>query len=58
MISHALIWVPRSFKFEKKIKDIITQYDLVGLNYEKGPRKIEGLEKPTLFKTNEFTSGF
>lgn len=33
MISHALIWVPRSFKFENKVKDLIATYDIVGLNY-------------------------
>jgi len=58
MILSGLVWAPTYYKFEKKIVDIISQKGLTGLNFEKGPSKIDGLDKPTLFRTNEFTDTF
>jgi len=54
MIFHGLAWCPKSFKLESKLQEL----GLTGLTCVKAPDHIEGMTKPTLFKTNEFLFPF
>lgn len=58
VVFQGLVWCPKAYDFGTVIADIIYNKGLQGLNVQKGPSDMEGLTKPTLFKTNEFTSLF
>ena len=58
VISQGLVWVPKSFDFETKIRQVIDQEGLNGLTFEKGPDEVPGLTKPTYYRTNDFTFVF
>lgn len=58
VVFQGLVWCPKSYNFGKVIADIININGLQGLNVQKGPSDMAGLTKPTLFKTNEFTTVF
>lgn len=53
-----LVWSPRYFNFAEKMQAIVHEKGLSGITFEKGPDYIKGLEKPTLFRSNEFTFAF
>lgn len=58
MVFNGLVWVPKFFKFEKVIQGVIDQQGLQGLYYQKCNEDIPGLEKPSMFKSNEFVFVF
>ena len=57
-ISMGLVWSPKYFNFGAKMDAIVVEKGLTGLSYEKGPDYIKGLEKPSLFRVNDFTFAF
>lgn len=58
MFFNGLAWAPKSYDFSNEIRQIMNEKNLTGLNVVKCPDNIDGLTKPTYFKTNEFTAIF
>lgn len=54
MVSHGLVWVPKHVNFEQ----ILMDYDLRGLSYEKAAEEDIKIERPTYFRLNDFTWPF
>ena len=58
MFFNGLAWAPKAYDFHNEIQKVMNEKNITGLNVIKCPDNIDGLTKPTYFKTNEFTSIF
>jgi V-type H+-transporting ATPase subunit a len=54
MVSHGLVWVPKYVNFE----NLLENYGMRGLSYERAAEADILLERPTHFRLNDFTWPF